>query len=134
MGDLSKRKFIICKLVQCCWNYQMKEDVLNRTCDKYGREEKCTEKCNRGTGKGGHLEKRKRRSNNKNIAIDRKEVGWKIVGRVRLLEDIDQRRTLDNTVTNFQGTFLTIRMSAILPEIVIMDHVNAVTRLIIKFR
>jgi hypothetical protein len=80
------------------------------------------------------LGKRKRRSNNKNTAIDRKEVGWKIVGRIRLLEDIDQRRTLENTVTNFQGTFLTIRMSAIFTKIVIMDHVNAATRLILKFR
>ena len=51
MGYLSKRIFIICTLIQCCWNYQRKEDMLNRTCDKYGREEKCVEKCNWATGK-----------------------------------------------------------------------------------
>ena len=57
------------------------------------------------------------------------------MNRIRLLEDIDQRRALENTVMNFRGTFLTIRMqAAILTETVIMDHVNSVTRLILKFR
>jgi hypothetical protein len=80
------------------------------------------------------LEKRKRRSNNKNIAIDPKEVGWKAVGRIRLLEITDQWRALENRVMNFRGTFLTVRRSAVLTEIVIMDRVNAVTRLILQFR
>jgi len=56
------------------------------------------------------------------------------VGRIRLLEDIDHWRAFENTVMNLRGTFLTIRMSAVLTEIVIMDHVNVVTRLILKFR
>jgi hypothetical protein len=38
MGDLSKRRFIIWTLIQWCWNYQIKENVLNRTCDKYGEK------------------------------------------------------------------------------------------------
>ena len=57
-------------------------------------------------GKGGCLEKPKRRSNN-NISIDLKEVGWEAVGRNRLLEDIYQRPSLENTEMNVLGTFLT---------------------------
>jgi hypothetical protein len=51
MGGLSKKKSMICTLIQCCWDYRIKEDVLSRTCDKYGREEKRTEKFNWKIGK-----------------------------------------------------------------------------------
>jgi len=81
------------------------------------------------------LEKRKRRSINKNIAIYREEIRWEAVGRINYFRILTDRRRADgNRVSNFRGAVLAIRMCAILTEIVIVVHVSAVTRLISKVR